>query len=95
MTISALWRYRIRQILPFGIIWMLLGSLFLLIEHLAIGDESLARESAIRLETSVVIYALVGIFIIGCIFGTIHSIWISKLFNDRSFGRKLLIEFGK
>lgn len=93
MALSAKRKYQFSRILPFGFIWLLLGALFLSIEEMAIGDLTKTDQSAIRLEPDVVLYALVGIFFIGCIFGAIHVLWLDKLFKGRSFGRKLLFEF--
>lgn len=63
------------------------------IEEMAIGDWSITEESAIRLDSDIVAYALIGIFLIGSIFGAIHILWLEKVFKDRSFAKKLLFEF--
>ena len=90
---SAKRKYQLSRILPFGFIWLLLGGLFLSIEEMVIGDNSSLGQSAIRLEPDVVVYALVGIFVIGSIFGAIHVLWLDKLFKEKSFTRKLFFSF--
>ena len=85
--------YQVKRILPFGIIWFVLGALFLSIEQIAIGDMPKTDEFAISLEPDILTYALVGIFLIGCGFGAIHVLWLEKLFRNRPLSLKVFIEF--
>lgn len=93
MTLSPKWKYRFKKILPFGIIWCLLGGLFLTIEHIAIGDQSNASQTAVALDTQIVIFALSIIFVFGLVFGSMEVLWLDKIFKHRSFATKLSYKF--
>ncbi len=91
--LSSIQSYQFKRILPFGVIWFLLGALFLAVEEMAIGNFEKTDESAIRLDLEIVVYALIGIFIIGCIFGAIHTLWLDKKFKRQSYSKRVIYEF--
>ncbi|MFP2996625.1 adenylate/guanylate cyclase domain-containing protein [Spongiivirga sp. MCCC 1A20706] len=93
MKLSAKFIWNLKRIIPFGIIWFFLGVLFLLVEHLALGHQSNALDSAIKLQTDVVIFALLVITLIGLILGTIEVLWLKRLFEKKQFTTNIIGKF--
>ena len=93
MPISNKRKYQFKKILPFGVIWAVLGVLFLTIDHLTLGDQANAQETAVELTPSVVVFAISGVFLFGLIFGLIKVNWLDKLFKRKSFSTKVFAKF--
>lgn len=93
MKFSAITKRNILRVIPFGIIWLVFGCLFLWVEYAAIGDLTNTPESAIKLEPSILFFALTGITIIGLLIGFIELKFLSKLFAKKSFLVKISSKF--
>lgn len=85
--------YLFKQILPFGVIWTVLGMLFLATDYLALGDQANAQVTAVKLTPSVVVFALFGVFVFGVIFGFIEVFWLENIFKKKSFSTKVFAKF--
>lgn len=81
------------RVIPFGIIWLVFGCLFLWIEYAAIGDQTNTPESAIKLDISILFFAIPGITIIGLLVGFIELKFLSKLFARKTFLVKISSKF--
>lgn len=93
MKLSAITKRNIIKIIPFGVIWLVLGCLFLGVEYAAIGDQTNTPKSAIKIEPSILFFALTGITIIGLLVGFIELKFLSKLFAKQSFLVKICSKF--
>tara|TARA_Y100001972_G_scaffold124915_1_gene175099 strand:+ start:694 stop:1785 length:1092 start_codon:yes stop_codon:yes gene_type:complete len=80
----------IGRILPFGIIWMVLGWIFIIIEIAAVGETDHVQETAIKLTVPIFIYASIAVGIVGCIVGAIEVIFLSAVFSKYSFMVKII-----
>ncbi|MEQ8878086.1 MAG: adenylate/guanylate cyclase domain-containing protein [Cyclobacteriaceae bacterium] len=80
----------ISRIVPFGIIWILLGWIFLAIEIAAIGEGDCVQETAIRLNAQIFIYASIAVGIVGLMVGAIEIIFLNAIFSKYSFFVKIL-----
>lgn len=83
----------IQRIIPFGVIWLLIGWYDLLTDALATGNKNTNPGIEITLTPEVFIFASVAITIIGLIIGTLEVYWFKNLFSRYSFVRKLFSKF--
>ena len=78
------------RIIPFGVIWLISGSIMLLVERIAIVQEGPAPDEAIQLDWDVAIFASISIFIFGLLVGLLEVRVIDKLISGKTFLRTLL-----
>jgi adenylate cyclase len=93
MKLSAIIKRNINRIIPFGIIWLVFGALFLYIEAVAIGDQDNTLDTAIKLNVDIVIFALVGVTLIGLLVGIVELLFLNRLFEKKSFSIKIISKF--
>lgn len=93
MKLSPLTKRNIYRILPFGIIWLVFGCLFLWVEYAAIGNQTNTQESAIKINAEILVFALSGITIIGLVVGCVEILYLNKLFVKKSFLAKITSKF--
>jgi len=93
MALSALTKRKIRKIIPFGMIWLVMGALFLGVEHAALGNQDNIADTAIQLDIQVLLFALIGITLIGSLVGFIEVVFLNKVFIHKSFGVKIVSKF--
>ncbi|MCB4807722.1 adenylate/guanylate cyclase domain-containing protein [Tamlana sp. 62-3] len=80
----------IKQIIPFGVIWLLFGIIFLVIEHAATKDFHYSTNGAIKLNFKIVLFALPAVTMVGFIIGLIELLFINNLFTKKSFFFKVI-----
>lgn len=83
----------ISRILPFGIIFLVLGWVFLWTEFAVIyplGNYGI--EEAIKITPKIVVFASASIFCVGCFIGFIEVAIINKYFIARSFKQKIILK---
>ncbi|CAM4225949.1 adenylate/guanylate cyclase domain-containing protein [Zobellia nedashkovskayae] len=93
MKLSAITKRNIGRIIPFGIIWLVSGALFLWVEHAALGGKANNLESAIKLDAGVLTFALTGITFIGILVGFIELVYLNRLFEKQRFLVKIISKF--
>ncbi len=93
MKLTAITKRNIARIIPFGIIWLVFSILFLWIEAVAIGNQDNKLDTAIRLETDIVIFALILVTIIGLLVGLVEVMFLNRLFEKKSFFVKIISKF--
>tara|TARA_R110002049_G_scaffold72395_21_gene186754 strand:+ start:10391 stop:11488 length:1098 start_codon:yes stop_codon:yes gene_type:complete len=93
MKISPITKRNITRIIPFGIIWLVLGCLFLWVEHAAIGNQSNTLDTAIKLDPQVLFFALIGVTIIGLAVGFVELLFLKRLFQKKSLSAKIISKF--
>ena len=92
-SISPKTRRNISRIIPFGVIWLLLGWYDLLTGALATGNENINPNVDITLTPKIFIFATIAVTTTGLIVGILEVYWFKNLFSKYSFGRKLFSKF--
>ncbi len=85
-------RRYVNQILPIGIIWLVVGWVFLLTEVAAIGESNSNADTVIVLDFQVFTFASISVFVVGLIIGMFEVVWWKGLFKSRKFFVKLLFK---
>lgn len=95
IILSPKYRRDFFKILPFGIIWLILGLIFLSIEHAAVSaiDSQFLSKSGIYLTPKIFVFAITSVFFIGCFVGFLEVRFINKFFIAKSFPAKLIGKF--
>ncbi|WP_370086478.1 adenylate/guanylate cyclase domain-containing protein [Ekhidna sp.] len=83
----------ISRIIPFGIIWLVTGWVFLIAETVATGNQNLNPETAITLTLPVFIFASLAVTIVGLLVGTVELVILERRFRNFSFARKVGYKF--
>ncbi|MEP5105940.1 MAG: adenylate/guanylate cyclase domain-containing protein [Ekhidna sp.] len=83
----------ISRIIPFGIIWLVTGWVFLLAETVATGNQNLNPDSAVSLTIPVFIFASLAVTSVGLLVGLIELVILEKRFRHYSFKRKVGYKF--
>jgi adenylate cyclase len=91
--ISPKSKRNIQRIIPFGLIWLFLGWIFLFIEMAAMGGWDNTPDSAVKVDWNVFIFASVAVFFVGAIIGIVELVYLNRRFANQSFGRKILYKF--
>lgn len=94
MKLSPRTRRNVFRIIPFGIIWLLTGWIFILVETAAMGTIDPDSPTIISLNVEIVIFSSIAITIVGLLVGAIEMIFLENLFRKRSFLRKIIYKLG-
>lgn len=76
-------RWNLSRVLPFGIIWSVLGIVFMLSDVLAIGDGD-APEGAIYPNFELFVFAIMATFAGGSVVGLLEMVYGNRLFRKAS-----------
>ncbi|WP_229418452.1 adenylate/guanylate cyclase domain-containing protein [Flagellimonas chongwuensis] len=87
-------KHYVKRILPFGIIWLVLSWFILLIESMAMGYENQRPETDITVTWNILLFASIAVFLVGMVMGTVEVSWLSKLFKNKAFWKKILYKMG-
>lgn len=87
---NARLRRIIKRIIPFGIIWLIFGIIFLVVEYAATKDLEDINNGVIRLDISIILFALPAVTIVGLIIGIIELLFINDVFSKKSFLFKII-----
>jgi len=82
----------VQRIIPFGLIWLLNGWVFMLVELAAMGS-SAQSSTVIDLTLPVFVFASVSVTIVGLLVGTVELLLVGRLFRSRSFISKIFYKF--
>lgn len=94
MLLSPKVKRTIGQVIPFGVIWLLIGWYNMITEALVTGNKNLTPDSSITLTPTVFIFASLAVTIVGLLVGTIEMLWLKNTFSQKSFSSKLLLKLG-
>jgi len=83
------WR-DIERIIPFGLIWLLTGWVFILVETAAMGTFDPDSPTIISVNFSVFVFASIAVIFVGLLVGAIEMIFIEDLFRNKSFLHKII-----
>ena len=81
------------RILPFGIIWLVMGWIFLLVEYAAAGNraENLP-DTAIEMDWGIFLFSNILVTIVGLGIGSLEIAVFHRLFRGVSFTRKIIFK---
>lgn len=79
--------------IPFAIIWVVTGWVFLAVEMAAMGGVDPSLPTAIRLNWSIFIFATISVAIVGLLIGTLEMVVLAGLFSQQSFAKKIIYKF--
>ena len=77
------------RIIPFGVIWLVVGWYDLFVDAVATGNQNLKPSTDITLTLEVFIFASVAVTITGLLVGTIEVLWLGSLFVNKPFWKKI------
>ncbi|MEM6719006.1 MAG: adenylate/guanylate cyclase domain-containing protein [Bacteroidota bacterium] len=83
--LSPKFKRYLTQILPFGVIWFLLGIIFITIEYAATKDYSYTQKGVIEVNLEIFIFAMVAVTFVGLLIGTIEVVFLKRFFAKSSF----------
>tara|TARA_R110000764_G_scaffold239294_1_gene338308 strand:+ start:217 stop:579 length:363 start_codon:yes stop_codon:yes gene_type:complete len=89
MSLTPKSKRRLQRILPFGIIWCLIGFFVLFIQEAATSHQNLNPNVVITLTPKVLAFAIISVTLIGLLVGAVEILWLGKLFNNKSFYKKI------
>ena len=78
------------QIIPFGVIWLLFGCIFLTVEYAATKDYGYTPAGIIALDFEIVVFGLTSVMIVGLLVGLIEVLFMNRLFSSNSFIVKMM-----
>jgi adenylate cyclase len=85
-------RWNLGRILPFGLIWLVTGLVFLLSDRLAMGNNP-APLGAIDLTPRVVFFASFAVFLMGLFIGFLEVVLVDRLFRNTSLVKTIIYKF--
>ena len=80
------------RIIPFGLIWLVGGITYLIVEKGLLGDLDYYPSTGNPYNFGVgnILVSLIFIAITGLLVGTFEIMYLSKLFDKKNFGKKIL-----
>ncbi len=78
------------RIIPFGLIWLLCGWVFLIVEFAAVDNSSDIPSTAIQMDFNIFIFASLAVMGFGMLVGFFEVIYLDKVFAKKSFTKKIL-----
>lgn len=89
MLISPKAKRNIIRIIPFGVIWLLNGMVFGLVEYAALGDGK-NPSTSIEATFYVMLFGLTAIFFVGLFVGVVEIFLLNRLLAKKSFTKKVI-----
>ena len=92
VKLSPKTKRNISRILPFGVIWLVLGWVNLFSQEAVLTaalEENSTQSAVIRMTPAVFLFASIAIIVVGLLVGTIEVVWLGNLFGKRSFLGKI------
>lgn len=86
-------RWNIQRLIPFAIIWVLSGWIFLIVELAASGSQSHLPATAIRMDASIFVLSSVALAGVGLLTGFIELKYLSHIFIYKKFALRFLYKF--
>ncbi|MBL6447061.1 adenylate/guanylate cyclase domain-containing protein [Fulvivirga sp. 29W222] len=91
MSLSPQTKRTISRIVPFGLIWLLLGWTFLFVEYAAIGRQNnYSPTAAIQMSSDIFAFASLVVLGVGLFIGVVEVVLLKKVFSNESFAIKIL-----
>lgn len=86
-------KHNLLRILPFGLIWLFSGWIFLFVEYATLGGTEGLPSTAIQMDFPIFIFASLAVMGGGLLVGAIELMYLEHLFAKMSFTRKILYKF--
>ncbi len=83
----------IQQIIPFGVIWLLSGWVFLIVELAASGSFSKLPTTAIKIDFQIFILSSIAITSVGLLTGFIELKYLGNIFTNKNFAIRFIYKF--
>ena len=83
----------IQQIIPFGVIWLLSGWVFLIVELAASGSFSELPTTAIKIDFQIFILSSIAITSVGLFTGLIELKYLGNIFANKNFTIRFIYKF--
>ncbi|NNK73075.1 MAG: adenylate/guanylate cyclase domain-containing protein [Flavobacteriaceae bacterium] len=93
MKLTPKTRRNIARIVPFAVIWLVTGWIFILVETAAMGTVSPDSPTIINLTWTIFLFASISVIIVGLLFGFMELVFVEKLFRERRFLSKIFSKF--
>ena len=95
IKITPKFRRNVLEIIPFGIIWLIIGWVTLWTEYAVIStmDPQDVTEAAIVINPRIVLFASISVFFTGCMVGFLEVTLINRYFIKSSFPKKIISKF--
>lgn len=87
--ISPKQKRNIYRVLPFGIIWLVFGLVFLTVEFSATSGFEYVPTGAIKMDLEVFVFAILAVTLVGIIIGVIELLFLNRFFSKSSFLKKI------
>jgi adenylate cyclase len=87
--VSTKTKRNIARIIPFGVIWLVLGWINLFSQEAAKQNQDLNPSGAINVTPEVFVFASIAVTIVGLLVGAIEVLWLGNLFNKKNFSQKI------
>lgn len=79
------------KILPFGIIWLCIGWIFLFVEYAATRNQELPDE-VITMSVQVFAFASITVFFVGLLIGTSEVLYLNRFLHNQTFIVRLFVK---
>ena len=89
---SPKFKRNLTRILPYGIIWLVIGWLILFIQEAATQHQNLNPDAAITLTPSVFVFASIAVALVGFTVGALEVLWLGRLFAKKSLFKKIFLK---
>jgi hypothetical protein len=76
------------RIIPFGIIWLLSGLVFLVVERAARGDFTGQPSTGIEMNWQIFVFSSLAITVVGLLVGLIEVVYLNNVFSKKSLTQK-------
>lgn len=91
---SPKFQRNLQRIVPFAIIWLITGWVFLFVETVATRNRNIYPDESVTVTGPVLVFASIMLVLVGLLVGVIELVALEKQFQSYSFGRKILYKFG-
>lgn len=91
--LQATTKRNLRRILPFGLIWLFSGWIFLIVEAAASDNFSQLPATAIKMDLQIFLVSSIALAGVGLLTGFIELRFLDQLFSKTKFAHRLLYKF--
>lgn len=87
----------ISRIIPFGVIWLILGWVNLFSQEAVLTtlqDQNFDTSTVIRMTPEVFLFASIALIVVGLLVGTLEVLWLGNLFSKKSLLGKIVYKLG-
>lgn len=93
LKVGAKTKRDLHQIIPFGLIWLLSGWVFILVELAVSGSSLELPDTAIRMDIQIFLLSSVAITVVGLLTGFIELKYLHEAFLHKNFAIRSLYKF--